>query len=427
MFLSGTYIAEFQQLLKIVLWVSIPLILISMLVATILHYRKKNREDDIEITGQEPGTEPAPENAPAQVPLQSRINYNLRSDIKEGKYVLTAFNTGGTLPAETHHAKHLRNVIENQNKEIYLLQQQKQSQEEELGKMDHQLKELTEKARLALQETRQTEINYQQQLEEKDKLLFDEKKKLTDQLAELNNSFKKLEEENLYLQEQLLALHGKGEKEKQNKSKELQAIADRKEKELQELKNKLTDQAYLQDMINEKKLQVDFLQSQLEQRIRQYHELEQTQQELTTQLNEIKDDFTALQQEQLLLKTELQLKNEETVSLSNAVKDKQQENERLLAAIQAKHEHVNYIESKMNELAEQYQSQKAIKEERENAITQLQQAAEEKQQQIRLLKNKLQDSQLLLLKIYDELTPAIEKETGIAPAIMEESPEKEWV
>ncbi len=52
-----------------------------------------------------------------------------------------------------------------------------------------------------------------------------------------------------------------------------------------EFKQTETDVRYLQDMLQEKQMQIEFLQNQLGQRIRNYHEVEARESEIITQLN----------------------------------------------------------------------------------------------------------------------------------------------
>ncbi|MBC6492456.1 hypothetical protein ACFSQD_19205 [Flavihumibacter stibioxidans] len=52
-----------------------------------------------------------------------------------------------------------------------------------------------------------------------------------------------------------------------------------------EFKQTETDVRYLQDMLQEKQMQIEFLQNQLGQRIRNYHEVEARESEILTQLN----------------------------------------------------------------------------------------------------------------------------------------------
>ncbi len=62
----------------------------------------------------------------------------------------------------------------------------------------------------------------------------------------------------------------------------LEQLSAKAEEENNVLKNKINEGEYLQDLAQEKKLQVDFLQQQLEQRIKNFHQLERKADEAAT-------------------------------------------------------------------------------------------------------------------------------------------------
>ena len=83
-------------------------------------------------------------------------------------------------------------------------------------------------------------------------------------------TLQQLKEENAALQQKAQANseHKHGNYEQQ--IKEMQSLLNKAEEEKTALKNKITDQTYLQDVLQEKKLQIEFLQNQLEQRIKTF-------------------------------------------------------------------------------------------------------------------------------------------------------------
>jgi len=116
----------------------------------------------------------------------------------------------------------LQGMISQLNKEVYLNQQQKDSQSSEINKMEHLLKELQASAQIALHDSRSLESSWQEKWEEVSKQHFTEKSKLEEQWKELNDAYKKLQEENLSLQQQLVSNHLQPNTAQQEEWQELQ-------------------------------------------------------------------------------------------------------------------------------------------------------------------------------------------------------------
>ncbi len=257
---------EFLQFLKIVMWISIPLFLISTLVVLFLHYRKKKKNGfDAE---SEQGLEYAfstPSFAIAGLPVEEsgfaarlakgqqqykelendlvklQASYanlfsgtlsetqsedpdrkGLEKQIKQYELKITQLqqaidfltaNSGKeedyekarkSILEKTQEIKRLSSIVEQLNREIALLTQQNESKNSEIQKLDRLLKTMQESARLASTDARDLQLSFQQQSEDKEKSHFEENKRLAAQLKELHEKFRSLEEENKKLQESLL-------------------------------------------------------------------------------------------------------------------------------------------------------------------------------------------------------------------------------
>ena len=74
------------------------------------------------------------------------------------------------------------------------------------------------------------------------------------------------------------------------------AVIQKWEEEKAELKKRISEQEYLKDVLEEKKLQISFLQQQLEQRIKNHHLVEQQFRELGIKFMEVKEKLEIKEQ-----------------------------------------------------------------------------------------------------------------------------------
>ncbi len=475
MFLSGSSIFESKEFLKIVLLISLVIMVIAGIVVTYLHYRRKKKDSDeafeesisgysfalagtvpvsslrditsIYIDGQtleangekhamlknefkEMVQQYAILGAAAEDKHDEEKTNELRRQMKKLEMDMARVQRGLDL-MKTHlvneeelmqaqkiigerdqELQRIQHISAQQNKEIYLHEQQKQSHVAELSKLEHQLNEMRESARQATTNFRESDASYQDKLGEIDKQRFDEKVKWEDQLKNANEAYKKLEEENLALQDQLMYAHTAvtNHEEDDSRVKHLQNALKNAEDQVQELKVKFSGLGYLGDLVQEKKMQVDFLQNQLEQRVKAHHELEQQQWERSEQLRAIQEELSQHKQLTATLQQELQTEQQEIVMLQSDLQSQTHENQRRQDTFDAKVRHIAYLDEKMNELI-QYNNtlQSAIREsnsQNESSEVKL----SESHQRIQKLETTLEGKQYLLSKIYHELGSVVENE-----------------
>lgn len=129
-----------------------------------------------------------------------------------------------------------------------------------------------------------------------------EKEVLEKELEQLNRSYRQLEQEHELLRTSTNA-HTASDDEKA-------LLIRRWQEEISYLRSQVGEQDYLQDLLAEKKMQIDFLQQQLEQRIRLQHEAdryrlaaEETAAQEQGQLKNLQEQISDLRQ-QLLVSTE---------------------------------------------------------------------------------------------------------------------------
>jgi len=472
-FLAASF-PEFLQFLKIVLWISIPLFLISTGITVFWHYYKKRKETLTDLLGLstemnlslEPATvatepnhagsflfrqqyhqqlqygreqyalleknfrqvknnyaallagsdgEGSSSDEPASNAIQKQLKqYELKIVQLQQALDYLQKNAANEENLEKAHAlitekeqeiKRLQLITEQLNKEIGLLNQQNDSRSQELQKMDQQLREFQETARQATADARELKLSVQQQNEDRDKNHFEENKRLNEQLMQLHESFRKLGEENNHLQVKLqesrLEQGVPGESEK--RVSELQNALIKSEQEILEWKNKLADAGSLNEIVEEKKSQIDFLQNQLEQRIRSNHQTEQRNQENLGQLIQLREEVTAYQQAFDLHQEESNRLQQELSRLYGQIEEGTAENRQLKQDLLSKEDSVVNLEAeitkafkRINDFEEENNRNKSMAFDLEIQLTNA-------QKHIALLENKLTDRQSLLNRLHQEL------------------------
>lgn len=110
------------------------------------------------------------------------------------------------------------------------------------------------------------------------------------------------------------------------------------------LKDKVAEHLYLQDVVTEKKTQVDFLQNQLEDRIKLYYQLENQNSKLQEQLDETACQYQEATRQNNNLQKELLCQREEADRLQVvrcALEEKVQEKE---SVVVKKDDHIHRLE-----------------------------------------------------------------------------------
>jgi chromosome segregation ATPase len=149
------------------------------------------------------------------------------------------------------------------------------------------------------------------------------------------------------------------------------------------LKERLEETQYIHDVLQEKKMQTEFLQQQLEQRIRSYHQLEKQTSGSSAELAQLKASAEEFDSKEQALLVDLEQKQE---------------------AIRTQVEHIQKLESGLDELHQQQTSLQSIIDEKQEAINKLEATVDGEQQKIQELENKLELSNQLFARIYAELS-----------------------
>jgi len=236
-----------------------------------------------------------------------------------------------------------------------------------------------------------------------------EKKELSDKLEQLNRSYQRLEEENRFLQEQI-SLETAGEDEKDR-------ILARWKEENIKLRNKVSEQDYLEEVLEEKKAQIVFLQQQLEQRIKNQHRADQQNQQARLEMQDAQDQRQAVQAEFEALKNEIQQKQEKADSLSTTLLEKEERLSEIQQQFKSKLDHITYLENALTELKDQnalLHAESADERDQVNALKQLLEDERSHQQQT---EQKLQNNRQQIQRIYKELALCLNEEQQASPIV----------
>jgi chromosome segregation ATPase len=397
---------EFLQFLKIVLWISIPLFLVSTLVVVFLHYRNKRKQAFADIPGYElEDAQPAfsfrekyQQRLQAGKEQFASLEKDFRSAQQRYSALMSATGNNSTSSSDTDiqkqfkqyelkiaqlqqaleylqsnavnekdankaektadekdkEIKRLHGITEQLNREIALLNEKNNSKAAEIKKMDHLLKELQESAKKATADARGLQMSFQEQNEERNKHHFDENKRLNEQLKELHEKFRKLEDENGQLQVKLQESrleHGQPA-DADKRIADLQLALLKAEQQLQEWKSKVVDAGSTEEILEEKKKQIDFLQNQLDQKIRSSRQLEQKNFDTENQLAVFQQELEAVNQKTKYLQEDRQIKEEELQNLGRQIEEGSAENRSLKEAILQKDDHIATLETETKQLRE---------------------------------------------------------------------------
>jgi uncharacterized coiled-coil protein SlyX len=461
---------ELKDFFTIVLWISIPIVLIASGVAIYLHYRKKKNNPDFGLAYSGPGDMPMS----AAMEGVSQQNYY---DKEEMGALIKKYEQDIEYHIETHQQlKHEFNDLE--EKYMQLLTKINGGEKSGIGggNSDALVKEL--QRRIALQEntieeletalsanqmdeiSAAKEIEWKKLLEEQETLLVNKQTVIEQRENELNQSFSQLhllkehieilENERLELNkkadladkhapQQLAALEKKWEEERADmftrieiSNSKLETI--QKENELlrqqankitappieleeykikydqlqqqftkvnhenEEAKNKMSNQQYLEDIVQEKKLQIEFLQNQLDQRIKSFREMENHSHSISEKLLLLEETAKKYEQELQSVKSLLQVKENEYTHLRETTEK----------TIGSKITHIELLEREMNTLQQQNNALNRSLEENNKLNSSISKQVNQQTQRIGELEVKLESSSLMFAKIYKELSRSFE-------------------
>jgi len=169
----------------------------------------------------------------------------------------------------------------------------------------------------------------------------------------------------------------------------------------------IKEQGYLKDIYAESKLQVEFLQNQLELRIKNHSQAEQKVRELSSELNDISDKYKDLEGRINFLNQQVQSKQNELEQVQVKADQKDAELHRAKEELQMKNSQVSHLEGLLAEIKEQNSVLSISFGESQNAISILKEQLAGEQQHLHHAEDKLLKNRQLLERIYRDVESSI--------------------
>jgi chromosome segregation ATPase len=294
MWLAAGPSLELIKFAQILAWIILPVLLLSIAITTFLHYRKRKKNKNAIVD---------PEDIENNFILASPELFN--HSIKDGEYVY--FDHSGLIREYKNRMfyNHARYVALRKDYAALEAKYLKKSKQDYMKNHNNVQLSPTDNTILAGDYVSDT-------------------KELSDKLEQLNRAYQRLEQENRFLQEQV-SLQTATDDEKSK-------ILNRWKEECASLMNQVTERDYLEELLEEKKAQISFLQNQLEQRIKNQHQADQNRQQAMAELQQQKEEIDNTQayfenvlretkEKNELLNAEMADKRDEIAALKQQVSD----------------------------------------------------------------------------------------------------------
>jgi hypothetical protein len=237
-----------------------------------------------------------------------------------------------------------------------------------------------------------------------------EKKELYSKIVQLERSCRQLEDENTALKEQL-SLDSATDDHRAG-------VMHKWREENERLRSRVADQEYLQDLVDEKKAQVLFLQNQVEQRIKNLYQSEHQRLQVVAERKRLKEEKELLARDIESVKEDLKRMQDESGQLRGSLAAREEEifASRQLAA--ERQERINFLEKELQESTEQYETLSRGSSEAANRLGEVHtQLENEKHRREELLRH-LGEHKQQLMALYENLSlPKEESGKNESPVI----------
>ncbi|MEO5562507.1 MAG: hypothetical protein ABIR18_03710 [Chitinophagaceae bacterium] len=374
---------EFMRFIQILVWIILPVFLSAIMLTIFLHYKKKKKGDHT-------SAEDAENNFILATPEQ--FNHK-KNDEGDGEYVF--FDHSG--------------LIREYKSRMFYNHARYTALRNDYAKLEAKYSSLHNNKSKLLPDNKNIYMkNYNDETLHVDDNAI-EKRELSDKLEQLTRSYQRLEEENRFLQEQIsLETAGDDERDK---------IMNRWKEENKTLREKVTEQEYLEEVLEEKKSQIVFLQNQLEQRIRNQHQADHQRQRANLEMQEAQDQHQSIIHQIDALKNELLQKQEnvDKLQMSNCEKEEQlQERQQLLGS---KLDHITYLENVLNETKEQNELVNAEAADERDQVKALKQLLSDERSRQQFLEQKLLANKQMLQRLHKEFSVCLNEDVQESPIV----------
>ena len=375
-FLSDAWMVIFLQFLQILLWIAIPAIIIGMTITTLVHYRNKKRK------GKKEEDQLIVENHATQY-----AGYDDFSLLPQGVY----------LPGSQDEVKGIIHNLFHSKARYMAIQKDYEILNRKYERLHVNIQQYSNTNKNKTMETIQTHMQpaLHEQIESIKHQHEMEKKELYDELTQLTQAYENLEKDNNSLREQLVAYSSDDNK--------TTAVIQKWEAEKAELKKRISEQEYLRDVLEEKKLQIGFLQQQLEQRIKNHHLVEQQFRELGIKFMEVKE--------------ELEIKQQSEKEFQSGINEKEQEIIKLKEKIQSTADQAAQLEASLKTTLEQNENFTLVVESNSKLIGSLNEQLAVSNEIKKELERKLEKNTALLKGFHKKLSDVFEEEIAESPVI----------
>lgn len=301
----------------------------------------------------------------------------------------------------------LQDTIQQLQEKLRTQQDQKDKAAAEVTRLENLLKNMEHSARSAQSESEDLQRYYAKQVDELGQQYRNEKTDLGSQVQQLQKTIQQLKDENATLQQKIQAGGDSKHSNYEQQIKELQLLLTKAEEDKAGLKAKITDQQYLQDVLQEKKLQIEFLQNQLEQRIKTFREVEKDATDKSSQVQHMQVQKENFEREMHALREEMKQQREEVTAWQLAVERSREEVRQNQENLRSKTGHIENLERNLHEVQQQQAVLQLVLDDKQNMITSLQENLSREQQKTKDLENKLVTNNQLLSKIYGDLSKSL--------------------
>jgi chromosome segregation ATPase len=301
----------------------------------------------------------------------------------------------------------LQDTIQQLQERLRTQQDLKDRNAAEITRLENLMKNMEYSAKSAQSESDELQRYFAKQVDELGMQFKNEKTDLAIQLQQLQKTVQQLKDENTVLQQKVQLGGDQKHGNYEQQIKELQGLLTKVEDEKATLRNKITDQQYLQDVLQEKKLQIEFLQNQLEQRIKTFREIEKEAADKTVQVQQTQTQKDGFEREMHAMREELQQQREEVAAWQQAVERSREEIRQSQDNLRSKTGHIENLERNLHEVQQQQAVLQLVLDDKQNMITSLQESYNREQQKTKDLEGKLITNNQLLSKIYGDLSKSL--------------------
>jgi len=378
---------EFVRFLQVLGWIILPVSLIALIITIVIHYRKK-RSGNIDSDKEEKLIQGSPE----------QLGYTKG----DGEYVF--FDHSALI------SQYKKRLSCNHARYAALRHDFDKLQVRYTDLANFAATKFTDKKTMSMENTyEQMPQPLQEDITKLAATYQAEKDELLSRLDEVMLSLKTLETENRALQDQLNIQTAPDD--------ERAGILHRWIGENTALREKIAEQHCLQDVVDEKKSQIEFLQTQLENRVRNNHHSEQLRVKIATELEEERVQHVKTLQIVDSLKSELLQKQDETDRLQVVLCGKDEQLMEKQQQLNSKLDHIAWLENVLQETKQHNELLHASSLDDKNHIASLQGQFSNEQSRVQYLEQKLFSNKQLMQRLYKDLSSFVGEEDGQPPVI----------